>query len=259
MTKLKIILLLGIFGILMMSATNQASAHSVKCVVPTVAGHRGDFAHYTQSTEQSFNAAYREGAHVWETDVRFTKTDVPVLLHDPDLRAFYSGKQIADISLHAAKQYRSAFGAHIETLWEFAQQVRSREDVTALVELKTVPTAHQWKMLDVRFREMGKQVYVASFDMATVRIAESHHFQTAPIDANIHRRAQQVRNLGTSYEKELSYLSAAAANALRAHGVTVYAWTADTKAEWRRALALHVVPLTNNPGGFVAWYKQTHC
>ncbi len=52
----------------------------------TVFAHRGDFEYYPQSSLESFLSAILAGCDVVEIDFRLTKDNIPVMMHDEDLR-----------------------------------------------------------------------------------------------------------------------------------------------------------------------------
>lgn len=58
----------------------------------TVAAHRGDSYNYPENTASAFASAYESGAEMIETDVRLTKDDVLVLMHDATLDRTTNGK-----------------------------------------------------------------------------------------------------------------------------------------------------------------------
>ena len=52
----------------------------------TVFAHRGDFEYYPQSSLEGFLSAILAGGDVIEIDFRLTKDNIPILMHDEDLR-----------------------------------------------------------------------------------------------------------------------------------------------------------------------------
>jgi glycerophosphoryl diester phosphodiesterase len=180
-----------------------------------------------------------------------------VLLHDANLGLFGAPTVlIANITGTQALSYRAPDGSQIESLFSLSQQVLDTPGQTVLVELKTVPTASQWVTLGGRLLRMGTRVWVASFDPAVTAAAKAHGYQTAQIDAHATvRSAAAVRALGTAYESEWSRLTPTLVSQLHAAGVTVYAYTADTSTQWERVVSLGVLPITDDPTGFRAWFR----
>ena len=238
----------------------NAEASPTVCTAPVVAAHRGGD-YFANSTARNFTASAAAGAKVWETDVRFTRTGWPVLLHDADLGEFGArGTLIANINGAQALSYRATDGSQIESLYSLSSQVLATPGQTALVELKVPPTTAEWVTLAGRLRRMGTRVWVASFDPAVTTAAKAHGYQTAQIDGwGTVRSAAAVRALGTAYESEQCRLNPTYAAQLKAAGVTVYAWDADLPSQWTLVVNEGVIPLTDHPTAFLAWYRTTGC
>ncbi len=65
-----------------------------------VAAHRGDSGHAPENTMAAFRAAVTAGADLIELDVRFTRDDVPVVIHDGTLARTTGGRgRITDLTL----------------------------------------------------------------------------------------------------------------------------------------------------------------
>jgi glycerophosphoryl diester phosphodiesterase len=233
-------------------------AGTVVCVVPPIAAHKGDSLRYTESTAPALVAAYNEGAHIWDVDVRFTRTDVPMLLHDPTLTAFGSTQALADSTYTYAKSLRSSSGAQILSLWDFAQLMRQYPGVAAQIELKTTPTAAEWTSLDGRLKPLGNRVTLGSFWPSRVRAAQAHRYLTGIIDSNGTLTPAQVRSYGTKFYERFDLLTADYAAKVRALGVLVEGWTPDTEPDWA-TLPDKTVPITDAPQSYHDWYVATHC
>ncbi|MFE2013428.1 glycerophosphodiester phosphodiesterase [Streptomyces sp. NPDC059491] len=82
----------------------------------TVVGHRGDPYRVRENTLPSIASAIERGADAVEIDVRVTRDDVPVLLHDDTLKRLWGhDRPLADLT-HA--QLRELTGGGVPTLRE---------------------------------------------------------------------------------------------------------------------------------------------
>jgi glycerophosphoryl diester phosphodiesterase len=240
-----------------MHATHAAYAASAatpapSCPQPAVVAHRGDSSRYTQETRSAYLGAIRARA-ILDTDVRFTRTAVPVLLHDPALDVFGSSRRIADVSLHYAKRLRSSSGARIFTLWQFARLMRAHPGTTAQIELKVDPTRHEWHLIDRRLRRLGSRVTLASFHTATVRGEQHHGYRTGLISDDRVRPAT-ARSYGSEFYLWFRNVSARYARALRVVGVEIFAWTVDSPVQWRH-LPRTAGVITDDPSGYIRWHR----
>ena len=179
------------------SATARAT-----CPVKPFAAHRGDSAEHTQSTAAAFDGAYAAHSKIWETDVRFTAGNIPMLLHDATLDAFGSPAEIAHSSYSYVESLRAPDGGQVESLWAFGTQVLAHPGVLALVELKLYPSAAQWARLKSRLDRMGSQVVVAGATTARVNAAKARGYRTALIVRGTAPSASYVRPYGTRAEIE---------------------------------------------------------
>lgn len=252
-----LLLLLVACGLLAVAAMPLRSAAT--CVVPPVAAHKGASREYTQGTLRAFTTAYAEGARIWDTDVRFTRTGVPMILHDSTLVAFGSSLRIADVAYTYAKSLRASDGGQIMSLWDFTQAMQAYPSVVASIELKTAPTATQWQTIDARLKRLGARVIIGSFNGYTVRAAQVRGYRTGLIDSSGTLTPTRVRSFGTTFYESLGVLTPTYAAELRAGGVSqVEAWTPDTAAGWAKVPA-GVVAITDDPAGWRTWWTAKHC
>ncbi len=122
-----------------MESRNQAK-------LPALVAHRGYALHYPENTLPSIRAALEAGAGAVEFDVQLTADEVPVLLHDANLRRCAGvGGRIMDLDLERARRIEvnepdrlgTAFsGVGIPTLAEAVSLLADWPGVIAFVELK---------------------------------------------------------------------------------------------------------------------------
>ena len=111
--------------------------------------HRGASQYAPQNTLASFKLASQLGFDAVETDIRFTKDNVPVILHDETINSTSNGRgRIADMTLAQARKYNfgnSAYGKQkIPTLKETVRTCKEN-GLTEYLEIKPHLTEAQAK------------------------------------------------------------------------------------------------------------------
>ncbi len=105
----------------------------------TVAGHRGDPAHYPENTMRSFESAIEKGADMIETDIHVSKDGVLVLIHDATVDRTTDGAgKVIDKTYAQLRQLNAGTlddFQHIPTLDEFLK-LASKLDIFINLEIK---------------------------------------------------------------------------------------------------------------------------
>ena len=252
-------------GVLVPAAPAQAAGTS--CVPPPVA-HRGDSARAPENTLPAFRKALAIGVHRFELDVRFTSSDVPVLMHDPKVGRTTNGTgAVTSLSLAQvraldagswfSREYR---GTKVPTLYEVLKLAKSNE-ASVLVELKTSPTpAQMTQLLDrIRWSSMAWGVTVTSFieEAITAVRAAAPGLRTAIIDWPRYRSPESVLQFGRTYLVNAASLTVERSARWHRAGISVRPWTVDTVEGWRRmAYDKADATLTNRPASYLAWARQ---
>jgi glycerophosphoryl diester phosphodiesterase len=121
---------------------------------PLVVAHRGESDRYPENTRQAFRGAVYHGADVIELDVRWTRTTVPVVMHDATMtRTTTCRHTVAAVTLTLFRTCRVDAGGATgkgngevpPTLHEALAEVRKANlargrSVLVNIELKTTPT-----------------------------------------------------------------------------------------------------------------------
>lgn len=128
-----------------MSLTWQSVLSRPRAASPLLMAHRGSSDELPENTLGAFERALTQGAHVLETDIRFTRDDEIILMHDPTLERTTNGagvvaqRTLAEIkTLRAERSFESEQklgSAEIPTLAEFLEATRAA-DVPLALELK---------------------------------------------------------------------------------------------------------------------------
>ena len=114
-----------------------------------VAAHRGICATYPENTMEAFKAALDAGVDQIELDVRVTRDNELVIIHDATVDRTTNGtgkvcdKLLAELKAldagsHKGEQFK---GAKIPTFIEFMELVKDHPTITIDIELKEYPTA----------------------------------------------------------------------------------------------------------------------
>lgn len=244
-----------------------ASAATADCVAPPVA-HRGASAAAPENTIPAYRAALRAGITRLDLDVRFTRTGIPVVMHDStvdrttDGTGRVSGMTLAELrSLDAGSWFSPEFaGAKVPTLRQALDFGRTR-GATFQLELKGRPTAQQLDDFLNRIRWLGmlSRVRVIGFDEETVGQvrAKEPGVATGIIDLSGEPRpAEAVLPYGSTYVIGVGSVTHARAAQWRAAGLEVRPWTVNTVKGWSRMAYDDAGPvITDRPVRYLSWAR----
>jgi glycerophosphoryl diester phosphodiesterase len=219
-----------VLAILAVTSGSVAASSTSAAIVahPAVRAHRGGL-HFdlVENTALNFRAAATEGRLAWEMDVRFTSSNVPVVLHDATLGLVgCPTKNIATTTMAVARACLAPNGQHVSTLYEVFSELKSTT-ATAWVELKSVPTDAQWTEFDSRLSAYKTRVVVESFLPAALAVARDHGYATALLSTQA--VAPSALPSGTDwFSVTWTVITPAQVDAMHAAGVKVSVWTVDT-------------------------------
>ncbi|HJW66045.1 MAG TPA: glycerophosphodiester phosphodiesterase family protein [Candidatus Bathyarchaeia archaeon] len=195
-------------------------------------GHRGARAYEPENTLQSFRKALEMGVDAIEFDVRRTKDNHIVIIHDADVKRTTNGKGlVADLTLKEIKDLSTEKDEKIPTLEEALELLDSK--VKILVELKE--QGIEEKVLSiVCAKKLEKNVIITSFlEPALKKIRELNpEVETGLIYAKHPNPLKSALELKTNYLLPL-YRFTHTANVEKAHqnGLKVLVWTINTEEE----------------------------
>jgi glycerophosphoryl diester phosphodiesterase len=195
-------------------------------------GHRGASAYEPENTLSSFKRAIELGVDAVELDVRRTKDNEIVVIHNADVNKTTNGSgSVSDFTLEQIKKFVTEKGEHIPTLEEALDAVGKR--VKILVELKE--TGIEEKVLDlIREKGLTENVIIISFHEEALR-------KIKELDGKVATGLIYVRHknpLQSALELKAEYLLPLyrfthSANVKKAHekGLKVIVWTINTPEE----------------------------
>ena len=195
-------------------------------------GHRGARAYEPENTLSSFRRAVELGVDAIELDVRKTKDNKIVVIHNADVNKTTDGNgPVNSFTLDEIQKFVTEKGEHIPTLEEVLDALGKR--VKILVELKEAGTEENVLEL-IRQKELMDNVILISFhedvlrkirtldDKVTLGLIYVRHKN--PIQSALELKAEYLLSL---------YRFTHSTNIKKAHeaGLKVIVWTINTKEE----------------------------
>ncbi|MDN4074352.1 glycerophosphodiester phosphodiesterase family protein [Fictibacillus terranigra] len=155
-----------------------------------IAGHRGYMAEYPENTLLSFQKALGLGVDMLEFDLRFSKDNILMVIHDETLNRTTDGKgKINDYTLNQLKQLNAGVGYgtsgqefQIPTLDELCGLLKSYPEVLLNVEIK--PSSNAREVADAAIAKLEEYNFLSrcvftSFDAEIVaHIHDNYQLKT---------------------------------------------------------------------------------
>ena len=222
---------------------------------PLIIAHRGASAVAPENTIAAFEAAIEAGADGIEFDVRLTRDDIPVVIHDETLyRTAGVRGRVADMSFDQLSQFDVP---SVAQLFELLQS----NNLLLYLEMKgsTTRLTEECCRLVEEYR-LKDRVIFSCFEHSALQAVKDidPELKTAalfqPPASFIVERAGAIRADGIALHHRLSN-SSLLEEANRA-GFKVAVWTVDDPAWVKRAQEMDVYALiTNNPSALLQWNR----
>ena len=195
-------------------------------------GHRGARAYEPENTLRSFRKALEIGANAVELDVRKTRDDQLVVIHDADVKRTTNGTGlVADLTLKQIKELSTEKGEKIPTLEETLDFLDNKARI--LIELKE-ESLEEKVLAAVQSRKLEKNVIITSFlEDALRKIRElDKNVETGLIYAKHKNPLKAALDLKAQYLVAF-YKFTHTANVQKAHenGLKIIVWTINTREE----------------------------
>jgi glycerophosphoryl diester phosphodiesterase len=195
-------------------------------------GHRGARAYAPENTITSFKKAIEIGVDAIELDVRKTKDNELVVIHDADVKRTTNGKGlVSELTLKEIKGFSAEGGEKIPTLEEALDFLRKK--VKVFIELKEEGIEKQVLSI-VHEKGLGKNVVLVSFlEDALKKVRElDDDICTGLIYATHRNPVKAALELKASYLLAL-YRFTHTANVQKAHenGLKIVVWTINNPEE----------------------------
>ncbi|MCW4016467.1 MAG: glycerophosphodiester phosphodiesterase family protein [Candidatus Bathyarchaeota archaeon] len=209
------------------STPSNLGAHSFLKI-----GHRGARAYEPENTLRSFRKAIELGVDAVELDVRKTKDDQIVVIHNDDVNKTTNGKgAVSELTLEQIKQLFTEKGEPIPTLDEVLDSVGKQ--VKVLIELKE--TGLEEQVMDLISKKgLVENVVIISFHEDALRNVRALNADVAtglvyvrhknPIQAALDLKAQYLLSL-------YSFTHSATIKKAHENGLKVIVWTINKKED----------------------------
>jgi glycerophosphoryl diester phosphodiesterase len=169
-----------------------------------VAAHRGASGHAPENTMAAFHAAVSAGADLIELDVRFTRDNVPIVIHDRTLARTTGGRgQVSALSLSELSDADAGSWFHprfanerIPTLASVLESLPSEIGIN--IEVKPDGDGRPLHVLarrlsdEIRAHQRGREVLVSSFDHRFLKVFR-HTAPHVPLGVLLHPVRDLVR------------------------------------------------------------------
>ena len=195
-------------------------------------GHRGARAYEPENTLRSFKKALEIGVDAVELDVRKTKDNQLVVIHDADVKRTTDGKGlVSELTLKEIKEFSAEKGEKIPAMTEVLDFLDKKTKV--LIELKETDIEKQ--VVDaVRERGLQKNVIIVSFiEEALQKVRElDKEVDTGLIYANHKNPIKTALDLEANYLLSF-YRFTHTTTVQKAHenGLKVIVWTVNKPEE----------------------------
>jgi glycerophosphoryl diester phosphodiesterase len=195
-------------------------------------GHRGARAYEPENTLRSFKKALEIGVDAVELDVRKTKDDQLVVIHDADVKRTTDGNGlVSELTLKEIKEFSAEKGEKIPTLKEALDFLDKK--AKTLIELKEEGVEEKVLSL-VNEKGLQKNVIIVSFIEAALRKVREldREVETGLLYATHRNPVKAALDLKASYLLPL-YRFTHTANVQKAHenGLKIIVWTVNTPEE----------------------------
>lgn len=256
--------------LLLASGAAPAMTKKAACVTPGPVAHRGGTERYVENTRNAFRQAGNVGVNFWETDVRFTSDNVPVIMHDETVDRTTNGTgAVAGLTFAQIANLRTADDQPVPTLADIMND-QSVDKAYAFVEPKVMPTETQWATfiaaLTSRAGAGGPKPVIESFDTAVLdqvatrlpgytRALVQSVGDADPADITPHASILLKHHDAITWSRITKWTAA---------GLKVYAWAdpaaGDDAAEWERIAQYPVSGfITSQPAAYGAWRAARTC
>jgi glycerophosphoryl diester phosphodiesterase len=199
------------------------------------------------------------GSSFLDADIRFTRTNNPVLLHNADLGLFNARDVlIADVSTTEAGHHLSNSNQNIQTLTQFRDLILATGTPQVSLEPKVRPTTSQWNTVVSTLRPIFGRVLINSFNLSTLADAHARRFGPLAINTAVDVTPSQIPSYVHIVIQRFATLDATTTAKLIAAGKEVWSYECDNATAWQAAKDVGVTGFaTDNWIAAQAWV-DTH-
>lgn len=238
---------------------------------PAVVSHRGGEEYYAENTLNAFRSSTNLGGKFWETDVRFTSDDVPVIMHDATVDRTTNGTgAVSDLTYAEILALRTSDDQPVPTLAEVVND-QSVDKAYAFIELKVAPTEAQWETFSTallsRAGKGGPQPVITSFDTGVLDEVATRlpGYARGLIQSTGDADPATITPHASILLKHHDSITSARLTKWTVAGLKVYAWadpTADPPSEWGRMTGYSGMVsgyITSTPQAYLLYMSSRVC
>jgi len=231
------------------TGTPTVEAQVASCQEMRVVAHRGFHRRRTENTMGAFRAAVRRGANAIETDLRTTRDNKIVLMHDRTIgRTTRGNGRVARMTGREIRRIRTEDGGRVPYVVHVLRYLRHRPRLGAVMQMKKMtPTSlRRLRFQIVRTRTVG-QVTLTSTRRTLLRRArrvmpevDRVRITWSPV------RPRRARKLVSGVMMPLNRLTAERVRNYRRQGLGVGAMPVDRPRLWRKMARVGILTLSTN-------------
>ncbi len=220
-------------------------------------GHRGAAGLEPENTLRAFGRATVEGADAVELDLRLTRDEHLVVLHDATVDRTTDGSgPAAGMTLEELKRLDAGLGERVPTF----EEVLEVTDLPIYAELKEVEAAGALAIC-IRERGLAGRVTPISFQPEALRRIKRSLPQLAVglvISGTLSDPTSALRVGAALVSPEAAYLNAALVESCRQAGLRVTAWTVNEPEEMQRMIGMEVDGIVTDRPDLLAGLEKQH-
>lgn len=214
-------------------------------------GHRGYPAKYPENTLLSFRKAIETGCSGVELDVRLSKDNKVVVIHDKSLERTTNGKGfVSDYTLEELKELDAGKGEKISSLKEVLPEIK---DIKLLVEIKTDAVSDIEKLCNETVKIAGKRenTFFTSFSMDAVTNVKklNPELKTGLIFSRPLVEPERYAKFLNALCPRLDMLDSKVTAFAKEYKIDLYVWTVNTEDDLKKTKIYDITGIvTNDPG-----------
>lgn len=239
---------------------------------PFIIGHRGIPSIAPENTLDSFRLAYENGADIIESDVYITRDNQIVIMHDDTLTRTTDGTgyvenyTLAELrKLNANMQFIDQYPKEkIPTLKEYLEEFKDK-DVVHFIEIKSERPEIIIKLKQMIKEEgMEDQVVLISFDKTQLQRVNklmpwasvgilSRILASTDIGQSLYYIFTTTQAISSTFNPSFSCMNSETLEALKHRGMTVWPWTYNNYADFKKHFKMGIYGMTTN---YSNWAKD---
>ena len=212
-----------------------------------IIAHRGASFLEPENTLRAVRKAIKMGADLVEVDVRMSKDNKLVIMHDPDVNRTTNGNGfVRDYTVQELKKLDAGNGETIPTLDEVISRVKDR--IGLVIEIKEPGT--EVEVLEKINENNLENVMLTSFYHKSIKNARKMNpsvdagiiFSCQPVDVNQMASGAGANVIFPGYK----YLDEELIEQAHGNGISVYPWTVDDPEIFERLVGMGVDGIVTN-------------